>query len=596
MSGPTDSTAVAVPPTVSSVSVFPAVKTYGVYKDPSYIATLTHADQSKSDCVADVVCCQNLLISSTIALVDEYYDLQNFYYTGLGLEDQSLYSLPPDPASWFQLILMSYLGFSLGTDLFAIYHHYLQRPEGQHSITIQMGASDMIIGAQYFAVWSASYNVQAQNDRQTIFRLIPNSQIAMDPKCLPEPCRCKLGSSGLIDSFTVTLTGELQEVKLSSVSGIFLEIATQVIGSTVGKGPVAKNPGQTALATELGILSMTMDQLQVNPVCADCCDKNCMLDFLLISVGDNKNCCSSVCCPDTCTTSGVSISAIPIPVLALPPDCCPPCSGPTSGPCKGHWDNYVKNIDPATGEHCSAHQPTGHGVLPSHDGSDGHLDGTHLHEIPGLEDQGLGLGVLAPPAKGSTGTSWTGGGIGIPYDLSSPQKDGKHAHYVTKKNGDPISKHEYGAQFVEDILNSTLSQCCTFYFASTEGIFYQTGQTYWSKDSAEGSSDFSTSYAMVPRGESGTKYMAPVFDAWLLASLQGTAILPKSLTHEQLTQQMSGLVRDKETGSMRLPHAATGPGSQLVVMASNHGKHSYSNTRDGLLLTQGAQPTLRDFM
>ena len=152
------------------------------------------------------------------------------------------------------------------------------------------------------------------------------------------------------------------------------------------------------------------------------------------------------------------------------------------------------------------------------------------------------------------------------------------------------------AQFVEDILNSTLSQCCTFYFASTEGIFYQTGQTYWSKDSAEGSSDFSTSYAMVPRGESGTKYMAPVFDAWLLASLQGTAILPKSLTHEQLTQQMSGLVRDKETGSMRLPHAATGPGSQLVVMASNHGKHSYSNTRDGLLLTQGAQPTLRDFM
>lgn len=582
-----------IAPLPSTIKAMPLLKAYGVSKDPGYTATRTHVSQSKSDCVADIVCCQNLLISSTIALVDEYYDLQNYYYTGLDLEHQSLYALPSGPHEWLGMIIMSYLGFSLGTDLFAIYHHYLHTPQGQQSLAIQMGNNDLCIGAAYFSVWSASYNVQATSEKTTQFRLIPNYQVSMDPKCLPEPCRCKLGSSGLVDSYTVTLTGDLQEVKLSSVSGIFLDIATQVIGSTVGKAPTVANPGQTALVTELSVLSMTMDQLQVNPVCGDCCDKNCMLDFLLISVGDNKNCCSSVCCPDTCTLSGVSISAIPIPVLALPPDCCPPCSGPTSGPCKAKWDEYVKNVDPATGEHCGPHQPTGHGVL-DHDDHD-KPSGAHFHDIPGLQDTGAGVNPLAPPAKGSTGTSWTGGVIGIPYDLSTPQKDGKHIHHVTKSNGDPLSKHEYGAEFVEDVLNSTLSQCCTFYFASTEGIFCQTGQTYFHNTALEGSSDYSASHALV--SNNGVKMITPVFDAWIMAGLQGVKILPAAKTLSELRLDLQGLIRDESSKSVKLPRSVSGSAS--VVMSSRRSVHDTSGTLDrpALWINYGnTNPVLSDYL
>ncbi len=529
------------------------IQTVGESKSAGYMATTTSKEQSPSECVADIVCTQNLLISSTAAFVAEYNDLSNFYYTNLDLEQQAQYALPPTVSVFMGAAFASYFGFSIGSDLFALYSLWLKTQQGsQVSITRLMGSDLVLIGGMFVSYWNSTYNVQATGPNSTVFRLIPTSQLALDPKCLPEICKCKLGSCGLVDSFTVTLTGELQEVKLNSISSIFLEISESILKSTLAAYPITGD--SPVLETELMLISNTMEQLNVNAVCADCCDKNCVLDFILLTVGDNKNCCSSVCCPDTCTSAGVSISAIPIPVVALPPDCCPPCSGPTSGPCKSHWDQYVSKLD-EHGEPCSAHQDDGPGVIsPSKHTAH---DGAHSHVIPDFRGVGIdGATYNVPGTEGSTGRYWTGVDIHGNGVLSPQVDDGTHSHAITNPDGTAKDRHATPAEYVHDILNSCLSKCCTFYFASKEGVFMQMGETMWSNTAMEGTLNYASTHTKSKHPVGGTHQVRLGLMTWLLAAVQGLEIHPKAkTTPEQLARDLQGL-HVKPTG-LSLPFGAT---------------------------------------
>ena len=563
--------------------------------DPGYTVTSAVKDSSKSDCVADIVCTQNLLISSTAAFVQEYQDLQDFYYTQLPLDDQAQWSMPNTPAAFLALAFGSMFGFSLGADLATIISYYVKSGSGQDSIcrVLDGSTTDVIIGASYLSFWSTTYNVVNLSPTQTQFKAIPVGQLAIDPKCIPEPCRCKLGSVGLNDHFTVNLTGPLQEVKITSVTGIFYEIAEAILESTLVSVPgLGSSTG--LMAGELAVLSATMDQLNVNPVCRDCCDKNCMLDFVLLSVGDNKNCCSSVCCPDSCTSAGVSISAVPVPVLALPPDCCPPCSGPTSGPCKAAWDKYVSNTDPVTGEPCSAHQDVGPGVHPAQETE---LGGAHHHDIPMYGNTGgAEIGV------GSTGRHWIDatGPPGRPV-LSQQKNDGAHIHHIKNADGDLHDRHVEGAEFLHEVLNSCLSKCCSFYFASPEGVYQQTGEVIWHQTADEGSLQYSTTYA-APRGghdgsRGGPRLSGLLMDAWLLQVLRGAQVYPvKRGNPQSVAEDLQGMRQDENSPGILLPFHVTSSENGIYVNRRHPATQYWHSISHGKAYASDAVLSVYDFL
>ena len=358
---------------------------------------------------------------------------------------------------------------------------------------------------------------------------------------------------------------ELQEVKLNSISSIFLEISESILKSTLATYPVTGD--SPVLETELMLISSTMEQLNVNAVCVDCCDKNCILDFILLTVGDNKNCCSSVCCPDTCTSAGVSISAIPIPVVALPPDCCPPCSGPTSGPCKSHWDKYVSQLD-EFGEPCSAHQDDGPGVISHSDHTA--RDGAHHHDIPGFDYEGIAREGINP---GSTGQYWDKTPLGVNPSLTPQVDDGAHSHAIVNHDGTALDRHATPAEYVHDILNSCLSKCCTFYFASKEGVFMQNGECMWESTSMEGTLNYASTHTKSKLSNGGPDQVRIGLMTWLLAAVQGTEIYPLAKTSPtQIASDLKGLQVSKE--GLSLPPGVGATGTSLYI-SSTHPVHDY---------------------
>lgn len=532
-------------------------------KQPGYMATTTDPSQQSSQCTSDIVCTQNLLITSTQAFVNEYQNLSSYYYTGLELEQQAMYTLVPSADVFLSLCIGSMFGFSLGADTFALLRLYCMDNQSvaDGSITRVMGSNDAIVGAMYLSYWNTTYNVQSESDTRTVFRAIPTGQIALDPKCIPEVCKCKLGSCGLNDHFAVNLSGELQQVQLKSVSSIFLEISSSIVASTTTTLPSASS--DNTLEMELLMLSSTMDQLSVNPVCADCCDKNCMLDFMLISVGDNKNCCSSVCCPETCMSAGVSISAIPIPVVALPPDCCDPCSGPTSGPCKTAWDEYVSKKD-LNGEFCDAHTHDHDGIIEHEQHTED--GGTHFHELSATA-------LTATPNPHKTKSHYTG----------NPEKnlDGAHSHLLKKPDGSGFNRHETGAQFVHEVLNSCLSKCCTFYFASTDGVFKQTGDVMWNDSSKEGRPSYASTHISKPDLTGGPKATSVGLEYWVLAAVKGVQIFPTALAGaDAMLSDFAGMMMTKS--GIQLPKAT----QVTSIYKSNFPSHQTDEYRTELYENQ----------